>query len=239
MTTYGSGDDKTSPPKISISQIEERLVRDDIINELYMPLSSTVVVKRRKEMLEMLYVPLDFQDGLTIDALVDLGAYVGAMAQKEFKIIKQQAPSNILKIVDPPTIQIQAANGQMEKPIPTATPKFDIGDHIFAEQFVEMKHLTGPILRLHFMRHNSVVIDTTHGLIHFPHLTMHVKSASSQTSVKPQAVVIHDGITIPQITTKAITAFVDHISECNTTDTVTPEENVTEAVYILLNFNNN
>ena len=34
-----------SPPKISTLQIEERPVRDDITNELYMPLSSTIVPK--------------------------------------------------------------------------------------------------------------------------------------------------------------------------------------------------
>ena len=63
------------------------------------------------------------------------------------------------------------------------------------------------------MRHNSVVMDTTLGFIHFPHITMQVKSALSQTSVKPQAVLIQDSITIPQMTTKTITAFVDHLSE--------------------------
>ena len=78
------------------------------------------------------------------------------------------------------------------------------------------------------MRHNSVVIDTTHGLIHFPHLTMQVKSALSQTSAKPQAVLIHDSITIPQQTTKTITAFVDHVSEWNTKGSVTPKEKFTE-----------
>ena len=68
MTTYGNGDDNISPSQITASQIEERLVRDDITNELYMPLSSTIVLKRKKE---MLYVPLDFENGSTIDALVD------------------------------------------------------------------------------------------------------------------------------------------------------------------------
>ena len=79
------------------------------------------------------------------------------------------------------------------------------------------------------MRHNSVVIDTTHGLIHFPHLTMQVKSASSQASAKPQAVLTHDSITIPQMTSKTIIAFVDHISEWKTTATVTPVEKFREA----------
>ena len=182
----------------------------------------------------MLYVPLDFENGLTIDALVDSGAYVNAIAQKELDRIKQQSPSYILKIDDPPKFQIQVANGQLEKPTATVTLIFNIVDHIFAEHFVVMKNLTGLIIRLHFMRHNSVVIDTTHGLIHFPHLTMQGKSASSQASAKPQAVLIHDSITKPQTTTKTITAFVDHISEWNTTGTVTPVEKVTEAASLII-----
>ena len=231
LITYGNGDDTISPPEITTSQIQEQLVRDDITNELYMPLSSIIVLKRKKE---MLYVSLDFENGLTKDALVDSGAYVSAIAQKELDRIKQQAPSNILKIDDPPNFQIQVANGQLEKPTAPATLKFDIEDHIFAEHFVVMKNLTGPIIGLHFMKHNSVVIDNTHGLIHFPHLTMQVKSASSQASAKPQPVLIHDSITIPQMTTKTITAFVDHLSEWNTTGTVTPVEKFTEAASLII-----
>ena len=231
MTTYDNGDDNISPLGIINSQTEERLVKDDITNELYMPLSSTIVLNRKKE---MFYVPLDFKNGLTIDALVDSGAYVSAIAQKELDRIKQPAPSNILKIDEPPSFQIQVANGQLEKPIATATLKFDIADHIFTEHFVVMENLTGPIIGLHFMKHNSVVIDTTHGLIHFPHLTRQVKSALSQTSARPQLVLIHDNITIPQMTTKTITAFVDHPSEWNTTGTVTPVEKFTEAASLII-----
>ena len=84
-------------------------MRDDITNELYMPLSSTIVLKRKKE---MLYVPLDFENGLTIHAPGDSGAYVSAIAQKEVDRIQQQGPSNILKIDNPPNFQIQVANGQ-------------------------------------------------------------------------------------------------------------------------------
>ena len=131
-----------------------------------------------------MYVPLDNENGLTIDARVDSGAYVSAIAQKKLDRIKQQALSNILKVDDPPNFEIQVANGQLEKPIATATLKFDIGDHIFAEHFVVMKNLTGPFIGLLFMRHNNVVIDFTHGLIHFLHLTMQVKSALTQTSAK-------------------------------------------------------
>ena len=71
-----------------------------------MPLFSTIVLKPKNE---LLYIPLDFEDGLTIDAPVDSGAYV--IAQIEWDRIKQQAPANIFKIDDPPNFQIQVANG--------------------------------------------------------------------------------------------------------------------------------
>ena len=182
LTTYDYGDSIISPTEITTPQSQEQLVRDENTNELYMPLSSTIVLKRKKE---MLYVPLDFENGLAKDALVDSGTYVSAIAQTELDRIQQQAPSNILKIDDPPNFQIQVANGQLEKPTATATLKFDIGDHVFAEHFVVMKNLTGPIIGLHFMKHNSVVIDTAHGLIHFPHLTMQVKRHRAKQVLNP------------------------------------------------------
>ena len=120
MTTFPS-------PKNTTSQIEEQLLRDDTIRELYLPLSSTIVIKRKEE---MLYVPLDFENGLTIDALADSGAYVGAIAQSELDRIKRQAPANIFKTDDPPSFQNQVANGQSEKPMSTTTHKVDIGNNI-------------------------------------------------------------------------------------------------------------
>ena len=124
MTTYDNGDDNISPPENTTSQIEERLMRDDNNNELYMPLSSTIVLKLKEE---MLYVPLDFDNGSTIDAFVDSVAYVNAIAQKELARIKQQARYNILEIDEPPNFQIQIANGQLERPIATTTLQVDIG----------------------------------------------------------------------------------------------------------------
>ena len=107
-----------------------------------MPITSTIILKRKRE---VLYVPLHFKNSLKIDVLIDSGAYVSAVPQIELDIIEQQAPSNIPKNDEPHNFQIQVANGQLEKPIATATIYFDIGDHIFAEHFVVMKNLTGPI----------------------------------------------------------------------------------------------
>ena len=48
MTAHDSGDDKIPLPKITTSQFEERIVRDDITNELYMPLTYTTVLKKER-----------------------------------------------------------------------------------------------------------------------------------------------------------------------------------------------
>ena len=179
-------------------------------------------------------MPLDFENNLTVDVLEDSRAFVSAIAQNDLDTIKQKAPNEFLKIDDPPIFQIQVANGQLEKPLSTATLKYEIGDNNFAEHFVVIKKLTGPIIRLHFMRNNSVVIDTTHGLIHFPHLTMQVKTTSSETTTKPQPVITDEALTIPPTTTKIITAFIDHPSQWNTTGTVTPLEKFTETASLLI-----
>ena len=222
--------DTTSPPlTTTTSLIEEGLVRDEQTNEVYSPLPSTVVLKRKQEMLN---VPLHFENNFTVDALADSRAFVSAIAQDNLDSIKQKAPNNILKIDNPPNFQIQIANGQLEKPLSTDTLKIEIGDNSFAEHFVLMKKLKGPIIGLHFMRNNSVVIDTTHGLIHFPHLTMQNKT-SSETTTKTQPVITDEVLTIPPTTTKTITAFIDLSSKWNTTGTVTPLEKFTETAILL------
>ena len=99
-----------------------------------------------------------------------------------------------------------------------------------------MQKLTGPIILLYFVRNNSVVIDTTQGLKHFPHLTMQVKRASSETTTKSQPVITDEALTIPPTTTKTITAFIDHPSKWNATGTVTPLEKFTETASLLISY---
>ena len=169
------GDSTSSALASTTPHNQETLMIDEQTNELYLPLPSTVVLKRKQE---LLYVPLDFDNSLTIDAFVDSGAYLSAIARDELDTMKRKAPKNILKIDDPPNFQIQVANGQLEKHLATATFIFDIGANTSAEHFVLMKKLTGPIRGLHLMRNNSVVIDTTHGLRHFLQLTMQIKTTS-------------------------------------------------------------
>ena len=216
--TTPNGDTTTPPLTTATPLIEEGLIElcemnKQKTNEVFVPLTSTVVLKRKQE---MLYVPLDFENNLTVDALVDSGAFVSAITQDDLETIKQKAPNNILKIDDPPNFQIQVANSQLEKSLSTATLKFGTGDNSFAEHFVVMKKLTGPITGLHFMRNNSVVNDATHALTHFPHLKMQVKTASSETTTKPQPVITDEALAKSPTTTKTITAFLDHPSKWNT-----------------------
>ena len=141
MTTFNG--DTTIPPLTTAAPLkEEALVKNEHTNEVYFPLTSTVVLKRKQE---MLYVPLDFENILIVDALGDSGAFVSAIAQDGLDTMKQKAPNKILKIDEPPNFQIQVANGQLEKPFSTATLKFEIGDDTFAEHFVVRKKITWPI----------------------------------------------------------------------------------------------
>ena len=86
------------------------------------------------------------------------------------------------------------------------------------------------------MKQNGVVIDTTHGLFHLPHLKMEVKSAARETSAKPQSHPIGDTLTIPPMTVKLITAPVDHPSEWDTARIVNPQENFIETSNLLISY---
>ena len=148
--------------------------------------------------------------------------------------MKQKAPNITLQIDYPTNFQIQVANGQLEKLLATATPKFEIGDNIFAEHFVVVKKKTGPFIGLHFLTKNMLVIHTTYGLIHFPHLRMKVKTASSKTTPNSQLVFNDDALMIPPTTTNTITTFVKHPSERKTTGIVTLLEKFLETASLLI-----
>ena len=169
--TIDNGDNSNPFLTITTSHIEERFVREEKIKELYFPLLSTVVLKRKEE---RLYWPVDFNKNLLKDALADSNAYIfiSAIAQRKMDRTKQQSPNNIFRNFEPPNIRLQKANGQLEIPLATTTPAIDVGDKLFAENLVVLKNMTGPFTGLHFMRYNFVVIYTTHGLIHFPQLTL-------------------------------------------------------------------
>ena len=109
---------------------------------------------------------------MTIEARANSGAYNSAIVQKELDRVKKQVSTVNFKVDDSPSFQIQVASGQLEEPIATAKFNLLLQKTLVQSIFVVMKKLTEPIVGLHIMRHNSVVMDTTHGLFYFPHLTM-------------------------------------------------------------------
>ena len=74
-------------------------MRYEQTNEVYLPLTSTVVFEQKQE---MLYVPLDFDKNVTVDALAQWRAFISAIAQNDLDTIKEKATNNNLKIDDPP-----------------------------------------------------------------------------------------------------------------------------------------
>ena len=113
MTTP-NGDTTTPPLTTATPLIEEGLVRDEPKNEVYPPLTSTVVLKRKQG---MLYVPLDFENNITVDALVDSGALVSAIAQDDLETIKQKSANIILKIEEPSQLSNTSSQWPVRKPI--------------------------------------------------------------------------------------------------------------------------
>ena len=114
---------------------------DEQTNEFYLPSSNTVVLKWKQG---RLHVPLVFENNITVDALVDSGANVSAIAENDLDTKKQKVSEKVLKVDDPPNFRIQVANGQLEKRLARATLKPENGNNIFSEDFVVVKNITGP-----------------------------------------------------------------------------------------------
>ena len=63
---------------------------------------------------------------------------------------------------------------------------------------------------------------------------MQAKTTDEGKTVKPQAVMIPEDITIPPMTTKTINAHANHISQFKTTGIITPVEQYTEKAVLLI-----
>ena len=87
VVTTPNGDTATPTLTTATPLIEEAVVRDEQTNEVYLPLTSTVVLKPKQE---RLFVLLDFENNLTVDALVDSGAFVSVIAQDDLDTINKK-----------------------------------------------------------------------------------------------------------------------------------------------------
>ena len=126
----------------------------------YIPLHSTIVLKNRRR---RLYLQLEFSE-LTMDGLVDSGAFINAMSWSDYNAIEMNSDNCVIKEYPKPPFKIECANAQLEQPIATADIQFNIGTYTFTDTFVILSKTSFPIIGLSFMR-NHQVIDTANGTI--------------------------------------------------------------------------
>ena len=98
------------------------------------------------------------------------------MSRKDFEQIKNLSPEDVLKEAEPPKFKLQIANGDLETPLKTVLLQFEIGDWVYKETFIIAEKMTGHLLGMTFLKNNSAILDASQGLLHFPHLTMAIKT---------------------------------------------------------------
>ena len=69
----------------SLNSIKEYVTKKD--GETYIPLHSTIILKKKRR---MLYLPLEFGE-ITMDGLVDSGAFINAMSWSDYNAIKMNS----------------------------------------------------------------------------------------------------------------------------------------------------
>ena len=105
---------------------------------------------------------------LSIDGLVDTGAYSSAISEADLRKIRLLAPQSVIREGPALNFQIMVANGQLETPKSTVELKIEVGDIDSHEIFIVMEKLTGPIIGLLFLQRNHTVLDMRQGILISP-----------------------------------------------------------------------
>ena len=149
--THGSTKKSIFPDDfpISLNSIKEYIAEKN--GDTYIPLHSTIVLKMRQR---MLYLPLEFGE-ITMDGLVDSGAFINAMSWSDYNVFKMNSDKCVIKEYPQPPFKIECANAQLEQPITTADIQFNIGTYTFTDTFVILSETSFPIMGLKFMRNRS------------------------------------------------------------------------------------
>ena len=149
-----------APPEIpntsllSVEDVTQHLTIDAKTNIPYIPLSTTLTLKRKRH---MFYFPMDFEN-FTLDGLVDTGALTSAISEADLNKIKLLANDAIKDTGPAPNSQIMVANGQLEIPIGTVLLEFEVADFQFKENFIIMKVLPNPLIGLCFLQRNNAIL---------------------------------------------------------------------------------
>ena len=85
----------------ALNLIKEYITERD--GDTYIPLHSTKVLKNRRR---MLYLPLEFGE-LTMEGLVDSGAFINAMSWSDYNAIKMNSDNSVIKEYPQPPFKIE------------------------------------------------------------------------------------------------------------------------------------
>ena len=183
----------------------------------------------------MLYLPLEFGE-ITMDGLVDSGAFINAMSWSDYNAIKMNSDSCVIKEYPQPPFKIECANAQLEQPIATADIQFNIGTYTFTDTFVILSKTSFPIIGLNFMRNHQAVIDTANGTINFPHveMTLAMTDEKKNCNPKPLQIMTEGNQTLPPQQTTTVNAIVITTNTIDITGAVQPLPQFDETATIIV-----
>ena len=215
---------------IALNSIKEYITERD--GDTYIPLHSTIVLKNRRR---MLYLPLEFGE-LTMDGLVDSGAFINAMSWSDYNAIKMNSDNCVIKEYPQPPFKIECANAQLEQPIATADIQFNIGTYTFTDTFVILSRTSFPIIGLNFMRNHQAVIDTANGTITFPHveMTLAMTDEKKNCNPKPLQIMAEGNQTLPPQQTTTVNAIFLTTNAIDITGAVQPLPQFDETATIIV-----
>ena len=201
-------------------------------NDNYIPLMSAIALNKKKR---MLFLPVEFNT-IKIDALVDSGAYINTISERDAEKLRQNAIQYIVNRAPPPPFKVQCANAELEQPLATYTLHFKIGDYTFEETFIIMNQTSFPIIGLAFLRKHAAIIDTAQGTIDFPkiQITMALTDELQKCSPKPITIKTEAKHTIPAHSTRTIYASIPVSTEHSITGTLQPLPQFDECAKLIL-----
>ena len=193
---------------------------------------SSIALKKKKR---MLFLPVEFNT-VKIDALVDSGAYINAISERDAEKLRQHASQCIVNKAPPPPFKVQYANAELKQPLATYTLRFKIGDYTFEETFIIMNQTSFPIIGLAFLRKHAAILDTAQGTIDFPkiQITMALTDERQKCNPKPITIKTEAKHTIPAHSTRIIYATILVSTEHPITGTIQPLPQFDECAKVIV-----
>ena len=169
----------------------------------------------------MLFLPVEFNN-VKIDALVDSGAYINAIRERDAEKINPNASQSIINNAPPPPFKVQYANAELEQPLTTYTLRLKIWDYTFEETFIIMNQTSFPIIGLAFLRKHVAILDTAQGTIDFPKIQITMALTDEMKKCNPKHIMIKTDAqhTIPAHSTRIICASIPVSNEHPITGTI-------------------